>query len=84
MVVAPNNPQQPQQPKPGWCTAMIHAGNTVVGLGGAVFLWGNLADAGVVTAPAGFISQASGGVGMAVGGIGIAAGDAGIALGICH
>ena len=87
---APNNgtPQQPQppkpEPKPGWCTALVHAGNTTVGLGGVVFLWGTLADAGVVTAPAGVVSQASGGIGMAVGGIGIWIGDTGQALGICH
>jgi hypothetical protein len=86
--VAPNNPQQPQQPKPepkpGWCTALNHAGNTTVALGGATFLWGTLADAGVVTAPAGVALQASGGIGMAVGGIGIGIADTGLALGICH
>ena len=82
-VVAPNNPQQPQpqqpkpEPKPGWCTALNHAGNTTVALGGATFLWGILADAGVVTAPAGVALQASGGIGMAVGGIGIGIADAG-------
>jgi RHS repeat-associated protein len=87
---APNNPQQPQpqqpnpEPKPGWCTALNHAGNTTVALGGATFLWGTLADAGVVTAPAGVALQASGGIGMAVGGIGIGIADAGLALGICH
>ena len=87
---APNNPQQPQpqqpkpEPKPGWCTALNHAGNTTVALGGATFLWGILADAGVVTAPAGVALQASGGIGMAVGGIGIGIADAGLALGICH
>ena len=89
-VVAPNNSQQPQpqqpkpEPKPGWCTALNHAGNTTVALGGATFLWGTLADAGVVTAPAGVALQASGGIGMAVGGIGIGIADAGLALGICH
>jgi hypothetical protein len=86
----PNNSQQPQpqqpkpEPKPGWCTALNHAGNTTVALGGATFLWGTLADAGVVTAPAGVALQASGGIGMAVGGIGIGIADAGLALGICH
>ena len=70
--------------EPGWCTALNHAGNTVVALGGVVFLWGTLADAGVVTAPAGVISQASGGIGMTVGGIAIGIADAGMALGICH
>ena len=85
---APNNPQQPQppkpEPKPGWCTALVHAGNTTVGLGGAAFLWGTLADAGVVTAPAGVSLQVSGGIGMAVGGIGIWIGDTGQALGVCN
>ncbi|MGH9568427.1 MAG: hypothetical protein ACRD4F_02225 [Candidatus Angelobacter sp.] len=81
----PQQPQQPQpEPKPGWCTALVHAGNTTVALGGVVFLWGTLAAAGEVTAPAGIVSQASGGIGMAVGGIGIGIGDAGQALGICH
>jgi hypothetical protein len=81
---SPSSTPKPSQPKEGWCTALVHSGNTTVALGGVVFLWGTLADAGVVTAPAGLVSQASGGIGMAVGGIGIGIGDAGIALGVCH
>jgi RHS repeat-associated protein len=79
-----NQQQQTAQQAPGLCTAIVHAGNTTVGLAGVVVLWGTLADAGVVTAPAGVALQTSGAIGAFVGGIGIAIGDAGLGLGICH
>jgi hypothetical protein len=80
----PHEPQKPGEPKPGWCTAAIHSGNSTMGVAAAIGLWGVLADAGVVTAPAGVALGTVALIGGFVGALGVAVGDAGIGLGICQ
>jgi RHS repeat-associated protein len=80
----PKKPKKPAEPKPGWCTATVHAGNTVGALAGAVAIWSVFADAGIVTAPVGISLGASALIGGGVAAIAIEIGDAGIGLGICQ
>jgi len=83
-ATTPTPEPTPQQPKPGICTNLEHAGATTSGLGTAVFLWGSLADTTFIGATIGVPVQTVGSIGMAVGALGYGIGDAGIALGICH
>jgi hypothetical protein len=62
---------------------MIHASMSVGALAAGTFLWGTLADAGVVSAPAGAALQASGTIGMAVSAVTAGIADAGIGLRVC-
>jgi RHS repeat-associated protein len=80
----PSEPQKPAEPKPGWCTAAMHAGNTTMGVAAVVGLWGVFADAGIVTAPAGVALGTVALIGGFVGALGVAVGDAGLGLGICQ